>query len=220
MNERIEFQISRLPTFQIQEPERCAIEALLALSSSHSYFKRQNVNSNGKEGGQSAHIEDDYGFGCNSAAEHAFLSAGNANEYQIISSDIISKGRKKDLGVATDVLRLGLKAPSRRRRVDHRTRKEQPDAWSQVNPTAGYIKHPDAGWIIHPSMFERDYKLCKYCASCPHKRSCTNLRLEQALTLYKNNKDVLSMRDIEILWGVSRSTVSRAVRNTPKSNFI
>lgn len=110
-----------------------------------------------------------------------------------------------------------MKVVSRRRRVDPRVRSESPLAWLRQTPDRGYIKHPDAGWIKHPSRYS--HSLCEYKKPCTHDPNCSDLRLEMAIETYSDHRSSIALRDVERLWGVSRSTISR-VRQKSESNGI
>lgn len=84
--------------------------------------------------------------------------------------------------------------------------------WLQNEVQRGYIKHPDAGWIMHPSYYDDETPLCATDAECRHKRDCKEVRIRMAVYCYiraERNKTPLSYREVELLWGVSRSTIQR-----------
>lgn len=104
-----------------------------------------------------------------------------------------------------------VKGIDRRRRIDHRTRTTSPMSWLEGSVVEGYIVHPDAGAILHPSYFEKDHHLCAFRKVCPHHGNCSQIRLQAAARIYIQHKNHVSLREIETLWGVSRSTISRHV---------
>lgn len=76
----------------------------------------------------------------------------------------------------------------------------------------GYIFHPKAGWIIHPSYYNDDEPLCNPKHPCHHKRDCKEVRMRMAVYQYiraEQTNTALSYREVELLWGVSHSTVQR-----------
>lgn len=101
------------------------------------------------------------------------------------------------------------KSPQRRCRIDGRKMGKDTFAWSRRDPVDGYIQHPDAEWLMHPSFFDLDYKLCPYNGKCGHEKDCGEKRLHMAAMSYLRNKDCTSFRDLESIWGVSRSTIQR-----------
>lgn len=127
----------------------------------------------------------------------------------ITPTDDLAEGKRNVLKRSAP----GPKNGSRRKRVDHRTRSEHPLAWIEVLPEMGYIRHPDAGWMKHPSYYEHEHTLCPYNGKCIHSTNCRKLRFDAAIELYLRHRKNVSMRDIETLWGVSRSALSRAINS-------
>lgn len=91
---------------------------------------------------------------------------------------------------------------------------ESKSAYAWLNNTVenGYIYHPRAGWIIHPSFYDEDEPLCDAKAVCRHERDCKEIRMRMAVFAYiraEQRNTPLSYREVELLWGVSHSTVQR-----------
>lgn len=104
------------------------------------------------------------------------------------------------------------KSAARRDRIENRGNGTDPFAWSKCKPHHGYIRHPDAKWLMHPTFFDDSQPLCDFNASCPHDRPCGETRLLMATFSYLRNQDVTSFRDMEAIWGVSRSTIQRKTK--------
>lgn len=93
----------------------------------------------------------------------------------------------------------------------------------------GYIRHPEIGWLPHPSFYQDSgisNKLCKtldICKKGNHTMDCKETRLRMAAYYYiraEKNGQALSYRELEMLWGVSRSTIQRRKRELMgKSNI-
>lgn len=84
--------------------------------------------------------------------------------------------------------------------------------WLKNPVENGYIQHPRAGWIIHPSFYDEDEPLCDAKGVCTHRRDCKEVRMRMAVFQYiraEERKTPLSYREVELLWGVSHSTVQR-----------
>lgn len=85
-------------------------------------------------------------------------------------------------------------------------------SWLSNTVENGYIYHPRAGWIIHPSFYDDDEPLCDAKAICRHERDCKEIRMRMAVFAYiraEQRNTPLSYREVELLWGVSHSTVQR-----------
>lgn len=85
-------------------------------------------------------------------------------------------------------------------------------AWLRNPVESGYIYHPKAGWIIHPSYYDDEQPLCDSKSVCIHHRDCKEVRMRMAVYQYiraEERKTPLSYREVELLWGVSHSTVQR-----------
>lgn len=85
-------------------------------------------------------------------------------------------------------------------------------AWLNSSIENGYIFHPKAGWIIHPSFYDEDGPLCHAKSICTHQRDCKEVRMRMAVYQYIRAEErnmPLSYREVELLWGVSHSTVQR-----------
>lgn len=110
------------------------------------------------------------------------------------------------------------KVPARRIRIGGRKVGKDAFLWAKNQPYNGYIKHPDAKWLMHPSFFENNkHKLCPFNGRCTHKKDCGQLRLNMAAMSYIRNKNCTSFRDMEIIWGVSRSTIQRRARSIKRN---
>lgn len=102
------------------------------------------------------------------------------------------------------------KCVERRRRIDNRKLGADSFSWISNPPEAGYIQHPDAKLLIHPSFFsEEGFELCRYNDRCIHERNCGETRIRMAAMSYLRHKDCTTYRDLELIWGVSRSTIQR-----------
>lgn len=102
------------------------------------------------------------------------------------------------------------KCVERRRRIDNRKQGSDSFSWISNPPEAGYIRHPDAKFLIHPSFFsEEGFELCGYNDRCVHDRNCAETRIRMAAMSYLRHKDCTTFRDLELIWGVSRSTIQR-----------
>lgn len=85
-------------------------------------------------------------------------------------------------------------------------------AWLKNPVENGYIRHPRAGWIIHPSFYDDEEPLCGAKSVCGHRRDCKEVRMRMAVFQYiraEERNTPLSYREVELLWGVSHSTVQR-----------
>lgn len=85
-------------------------------------------------------------------------------------------------------------------------------SWLNNRVENGYILHPKAGWIIHPSFYDEDKPLCDAKSVCVHQRDCKEVRMRMAVYQYiraEQKNTPLSYREVELLWGVSHSTVQR-----------
>lgn len=102
------------------------------------------------------------------------------------------------------------KSVERRRRIENRKQGTDSFSWISNPPEAGYIRHPDAKLLIHPSFFNEDgFELCGYNERCMHERNCGETRIRIAAMTYIRHKDCTTYRDLELIWGVSRSTIQR-----------
>lgn len=101
------------------------------------------------------------------------------------------------------------KTYARRSRVTSRELNDMGLTWVMTCPVDGYIRHPEAKWLMHPSFFDPIQRLCSSSMSCTHYRSCGETRAIMAALSYIRNERVVSYRDLEALWGVSRSTIQR-----------
>lgn len=102
------------------------------------------------------------------------------------------------------------KSAERRRRIDNRKQGTNSFSWILNKPEHGYIRHPDAKLLIHPSFFREDgFELCAYNDRCTHERNCGETRIRMAAMSYLRNKNTTTYRDLELIWGVSRSTIQR-----------
>lgn len=107
------------------------------------------------------------------------------------------------------------KSEERRQRIEHTKNARDIMSWSEYPRLKdGHIRHPEVGYMIHPSYFEqrRHITLCPYrpsSSSCKHEPLCKDVRSLMAARAYMENRDELSYRDVEAVWGVSRSTVQR-----------
>lgn len=99
------------------------------------------------------------------------------------------------------------KAAARRNRIEKA--KEDNSSWIDDPPENGYIRHPDAKWLMHPSFFDNDHPLCPYSSPCIHERDCRSTRVLMATLSYIRNEKYTTYRDLELIWGVSRSTIQR-----------
>lgn len=84
-----------------------------------------------------------------------------------------------------------------------------------ISPENGYITHPTAGSITHPSYF--DPPLCPP-GECRHANKCRKRRIDMAARTYLRSgkfrpgrRGGVSLRELEILWGVSRAAIHRRV---------
>lgn len=85
-------------------------------------------------------------------------------------------------------------------------------SWLSNPVENGYIQHPKAGWLIHPSFYDDDDPLCDAKRTCRHRRDCKEVRMRMAVFQYlraEQQNTPLSYREVELLWGVSHSTVQR-----------
>lgn len=79
---------------------------------------------------------------------------------------------------------------------------------------------------MHPSFFDDgEFSLCSYNERCVHERDCAQTRLNMAALSYMRNRNKTTYRDLELVWGVSRSTIQRKVseveeRKKPDLQFI
>lgn len=111
--------------------------------------------------------------------------------------------------------RGGARSPKsnvRRRRIESSNSVSEIMSWASGTVHNGRIHHPEVGYLIHPSYFSNNHgrqTLCSYRKKCSHQPACRDIRALMAARSYMENRDHLSYRDIEAVWGVSRSTVQR-----------
>lgn len=100
----------------------------------------------------------------------------------------------------------------RRSRIEYCRQRDGCFSWVNNEPVQGYIEHPDAKWLMHPSFFDDgEFSLCLYNERCVHERDCAQTRLNMAAMSYLRNRYTTTYRDLELVWGVSRSTIQRKV---------
>lgn len=111
--------------------------------------------------------------------------------------------------------RGGARSPKsnvRRRRIEGSNSVSEIMSWASGTIYNGRIYHPEVGYLVHPSYFSSNHEpkvLCSYGKKCSHKPACRDIRALMAARSYMENRNNLSYRDIEAVWGVSRSTVQR-----------
>ena len=113
------------------------------------------------------------------------------------------------------------KSSFRRLRIDGSRSVSETMDWAYKDVSHGHIRHPEVGYLVHPSYFDHKFgreRLCPYGKRCAHRPDCNTIRVLMASRAYMQNTQNLSYRDVEAVWGVSRSTVQRrtdSLRNMP-----
>lgn len=92
------------------------------------------------------------------------------------------------------------------RRIDPHPDGTQGDdlKWLERDPEGGYIIGRHGRWIMHPTFYST---LCTFTSTCDCEKSCPETRVLMAVKAYNRNQG--TFRDMEALWGVSRSTIQR-----------
>lgn len=173
----------------------------------------------GKEGNDrgatSISYDDDYEQSNEGNCINALLTETANRQAKYLAEN---EGRKKYFITKTQKghkQRGGARSPKsnvRRRRIEGSNSVSEIMSWASRTVHNGRIYHPEVGYLIHPSYFSNNHgrqMLCIYGKKCSHKPACRDIRALMAARSYMENREHLSYRDIEAVWGVSRSTVQR-----------